>query len=101
MATHNWNANYHELLSLLEIPTLETRRLELNLGHLFKIVHNLCFFPQEIIKFREQTSFLSNTRFVHSLHFYQPRAHTKSYHYRRHSNLGAAKTNYVQLTQRR
>ena len=59
MATHNWNANYRELLSLLEIPTLETRRLELKLGHLFQIVHNLCFFPQEIIKFREQNLFLA------------------------------------------
>ena len=46
MATHNWKANYQELQSLIDIPTLERRRLELKLGHLFKIVHNLCFFPK-------------------------------------------------------
>ena len=46
MATHNWNASYQELQSLINIPTLERRRLELKLCHLFKIVHNLCYFPQ-------------------------------------------------------
>ena len=29
MATHNWNANYHELLLLAELLTLDRRRLEL------------------------------------------------------------------------
>ena len=43
MATHNWNASYLELQSLINIPTLERRRLELKLCHLFKIVHNLCY----------------------------------------------------------
>ena len=43
MVTHNWNFGYHELLSLTELPTLE-RRLELKLGQLFKIVHDLFFF---------------------------------------------------------
>ena len=64
MATHNWNASYHDLLLLTELPTLERRRLELKLGQLFKIVHNLCYFPEEIVKFREQTPLLSNTRSV-------------------------------------
>ena len=47
MATHNWNVSYQELQSLISIPTLERRRLELKLCHLFKIVHNLCYFPQD------------------------------------------------------
>ena len=81
MATHNWNLGYHELLSMTELPTLEKRGLELKLGQLFKIVHNLCFFPEDIVKLREQTPLLSNTRSLHSLYLHQPRAHTNSYFY--------------------
>ncbi len=79
MATYNWKLGYHELLSLTELPTLEKRRLEHKLGQLFKIVHNLCFFPEDIVKLREQTPLLSNTRSLHSLYLHQPRAHTNSY----------------------
>ena len=81
MATHNWNSSYHDLLLLTELPTLERRRLELKLGQLFKIVHNLCYFPEEIVKFREQTPLLSNTRSLHPLYLHQPRAHTNSFHF--------------------
>ena len=81
MATHNWNLNYHELLSLTHLPTLERRRLELKQGQLFKIIHNLCFFPKQIVKLREQTPLLSNNRSLHPLYLSQPRAHTNSYHY--------------------
>ena len=55
MATRNWDASYSELQSMVKLPTLERRRLELKLSHLFKIVHNLCFFPSSIIRAREQT----------------------------------------------
>ena len=44
MATRKWNLAYDDLIPLTELPTLEKRRLELKLGQLFKIVHNLCFF---------------------------------------------------------
>ena len=81
MATHNWKANYQELQSLIDIPTLERRRLELKLGHLFKIVHNLCFFPQGVFELREQTPLLSITRSAHSLSLVQPFARTNSYLY--------------------
>ena len=81
MATHSWNSAYPELLSLTEFPTLESRRLELKLGQLFKIVHNLCFFPEGIVNLREQTPLLSNTRYLHPLYLHQPRAHTSSYFY--------------------
>ena len=55
MTTCNWNSNYSELQSIVNLPTLEKRRLELKLGHLFNIVHTLCFFPNNIIRAREQT----------------------------------------------
>ena len=32
METHSWKANYQELQSLIDIPTLERRRLELKLA---------------------------------------------------------------------
>ena len=76
LAMHNWNASYHDLLLLTELPTLERRRLELKLGQLFKIIHNLCYFSEEIVNFREQTS-----RSLHPLYLHQPRAHTNSFHY--------------------
>ena len=68
MATHNWNVNYHELLSLMDISTLERRRLELKPGHLFH---------QGIIKFREQASILSNIYMFCS--FFTPLSTTSSY----------------------
>ena len=81
MATHNWKANYQELQSLIDILTLERGRLDLKLGHLFKIVHNLCFFPQGVFELREQTPLLSITRSAHSLSLVHPFARTNSYLY--------------------
>ena len=81
MATHNWNTSYQDLLSVTELPTLERRRLDLKLGLLFKIVHKLCFFPDGIVKLREQSTLLSNTRFLHPLYLHQPRAHTNSFQF--------------------
>ena len=81
MATHKWNLAYNDLISLAKLSTLEGRRLEFKLGQLFEIVHNLCFFPEDIVKLKEQTPLLSNTRSLHPLYLHQPRAHTNSYQY--------------------
>ena len=81
MATHTWRANYQELQSIIKIPTLERRRLELKLGHLFKIIHNLCYFPEGVFCYREQTPLVTSTRSAHSLSLVQPFAHTNSYLY--------------------
>ena len=45
LASRQWDAGYNELLDLFNLPTLEERRIHLKLGLLFKIVHNLCYFP--------------------------------------------------------
>ncbi len=37
LASHQWNASYHNLLQLYELPTLEERRLHLKLGLMFKL----------------------------------------------------------------
>ena len=65
MAAHNWTLNYNSLLSLVDLPTLESRRLQLKLGHLFKIVHGLCYFPPGTVSLREQIN--HNCRSFHSL----------------------------------
>ena len=77
MATHNWTSNYQELLSLTDLPTLERRRMELQLNHLFKIVYNLCYFPEGLVTVRECPRY--NTRTTHSLTLHQPFAHTSNY----------------------
>ena len=59
VATRNWNSGYDDLLSLLELPTLERRRLELKLGQLFKIVHNLCYFPMILLNLGSKHLFLT------------------------------------------
>ena len=78
MATHNWTiSSYQELLSLTNLPILERRRIELQLSHLFKIVHNLCYFPEGLVTVRECSHY--NTCTTHSLTLHQPFAHTNNY----------------------
>ncbi len=45
LASHQWDASYQDLLQLYELPTLEERRLHLKLGLMFKIINNLCYYP--------------------------------------------------------
>ena len=80
MATRNWTASYQELLTLTELPTLERRRLELKLCHLFKIVQNLCFFPHGLVTTREYSPYNTRTP-SHSLILNQTFAHTNSLYY--------------------
>ena len=77
IAMCNWTSDYQELLSLTDLPTLERRRTELQLSHLFKIVHNLCFFPEGLVATRECPHY--NIRTTHSLTLHQPFAHTNNY----------------------
>ena len=65
MAAHNWTSSYQELLSLTNLSTLERRRIELQLSRLFKIVHNLYYFPKELVTVRECSHY--NTRTILTL----------------------------------
>ena len=49
-----WDLGYEELLSVTNVPKLGERRLHLKLAQVFKIVHGLCYFPEDI--FVTQTS---------------------------------------------
>ena len=48
LVTHQWDANYDELLELADIPRLSERRLHLKLAQVYKIIHKLCYFPEDI-----------------------------------------------------
>ena len=63
-----WSSNYQELFDH-ELPTLE-RRTELQLCHLFKIVHNLCYFPKGLVTVRECSHY--NTHTTHSISHTSP-----------------------------
>ena len=41
----SWDSDYNELLRVSNLPPLHKRRAQLSLCHLYKITHNLCYFP--------------------------------------------------------
>ena len=45
ICTKSWNTSYEDLLSASSLPNLSLRRQKLRLLHLFKIYHQLTFFP--------------------------------------------------------
>ena len=73
MCMKNWDASYHDLLDMSQMPTLENRRLYLKLCTLFKIAHGSFYFPSNVVA--PQPS-----RHVHVLPLlHQPFAHTNSF----------------------
>ena len=77
LAVHQWDSNCQDLLELFQLPTLEEHRLELKLGLLFKIIHNLCYFPD----IPEPRGGHHNLRASHPLQLKLPLAHTNAYHH--------------------
>ena len=77
LATSRWDSSYEELLSLLDMSPLQDRRLELKLGLMFKLVHKLCFFPDDSWSFRDRRC----TRNSNSLQLLRPLAHTNAYNH--------------------
>ena len=41
----SWDSEYNELLRVANLPPLHKRRAQLSLCHLYKIIHNQCYFP--------------------------------------------------------
>ena len=76
LATSKWNSSYEELLDLTDLKSLQDRRLESKLGLLFKMVHNLCFFPDNSWSFRTNSRCNRNTN---SLQLSRPFARTNAY----------------------
>ena len=75
LISHNWSTSYQDLLSLSDLPTLSTRRLHLKLSQVYKIVYNLCHFPDHI--FEERQAYSERLRRPLTLH--QPFAHSNAY----------------------
>ena len=74
-ATSKWDSSYEELLRLTELKPLQDRRLESKLGVIFKLVHNLCFFPDDSWSYRTNRSCSRNSN---SLQLTRPLARTNS-----------------------
>ena len=50
LVTHQWNANYYDhLLELTNVPGL-SERLHLKLAQVYKIIHKLCYFPEDVFQ---------------------------------------------------
>ena len=77
LAAHQWDCSYEDLLELFQLPTLEERRLQLKLGLIFKIIHNLCHFPNA----PELRGSHPSLRLSHPLQLKQPLAHSNASHY--------------------
>ena len=66
LVAHQWNANYDHLLELTNVPRLSERRLHLKLAQVYKIIHKLCYFPEDVFQMREAHSErLARTDIVH------------------------------------
>ena len=48
LISRRWDLGYEEMLSIANVPRLDDRRLHLKLAQVFKIVHGLCYFPENI-----------------------------------------------------
>ena len=77
MATGLWDSSYQDLLELVDLPTLECRRLETRLCLLYKIIYKLCYFNPET--FTVSTSLSHHA--PHNLVLNCPFARTNSYFY--------------------
>ena len=75
LATSRWDSSYEELLDLLDLKPLQVRRVESKLGLMFKLVHNLCFFPNNSWSFRTSRSIRNSN----SLKLLRPFARTNAY----------------------
>ena len=74
MCTRSWSSDYLDLLLLFSIPTLGDRRLYLSLCTMYKIVHKLVDFPQDV--FIPKSTRLRSSSLT--LTFVQPFARTNS-----------------------
>ena len=77
MCTKQWNSSYNDLQQLCSLPTLQQRRLYLDLCTMFKIVQGLFHFTTGI--FVEQTPRVTRLQ-SHHLFDVCPHAHTSSFY---------------------
>ena len=56
MCSKTWKTGYEKLLSTLQLSSLSNWRLFLKLCTIFKVLHRLCYFPQNVFSARETRS---------------------------------------------
>ena len=76
LISHRWDASYQELTRLVNVPMLSTRRLHLKLAQVYKVLHGLCDFPEDI--FQIQLAHSSRLARAQTLHC--PFARTNYYY---------------------
>ena len=76
MCSKAWKTGYEELLSTLQLSSLSNRRLFLKLCTIFRVLHGLCYFPQNVFSARETRSHVCRP-----LMLTHPFARTNSYFY--------------------
>ena len=72
--SHQWDATYEDLLSIVHIQKLEERRLKLKLTQVY-IAHGLCYFPDNIFVLHKSHS----VRLAKPHTMLCPYAHTNCY----------------------
>ena len=81
LCTKQWDLVYEQLLVLLDLPRLSTRRLYLDLLTMYKIIHCLVYYPPNI--FTARIGRTPNTARPYLYHC--PFAHTNYYKHSFHS----------------
>ena len=73
---NSWNTDYHHLLELAGLPTLESRRKYLKLATFYKIYHGHFYFPPGIL-----TPHCGRSNHLSSYSINHPFAKTNAYYY--------------------
>ena len=77
MVYHAWGMDYHDLIGLTTIPTLEERRRVMRLCLIYKILNNICYFSPDT--FTSSTCISHHAS--HSMTLHEPFCRTNSYKY--------------------
>jgi len=77
MITMQWDLGYQDLLGILDITSLQSRRVQSSLCTLFKIVHGLIYSPPNFVTPRQNYSERTNRQLL----LQQPYAHTNQYQF--------------------
>ena len=77
LISHRWESGCEELISLVNIPKLSNRRLHLKLAQVYKVVHQLCDFPEDVL----QSQIAHSNRLARDLTLHCPFARTNYYYH--------------------
>ena len=76
LVSHRWDAGYEELTRLVNVPMLSERWLHLKLVQVYRILHGLCDFPDDIL----QIQLVHSSRLARAQTLHCPFARTNYYY---------------------